>query len=73
MTNKMVQVGFTAQRTIDGEFLPAIPVYVYQEHIEASGLARAEEKVLHDISGLVFKKYKEKKLREEFENGTIKI
>ena len=60
-----VQVGFTAQRTITGEFLPPIPVFVVADELKSSGLAECEEKPLHEISGLLFEKYKEKLKKEQ--------
>ena len=65
----LVQVGFTAQRTLNGDFLPETPVYIEGTHLKQSGLAEIEEKPLHDISGLIFQRYKEKKLKEQIENG----
>ena len=63
-----VQVGFTAQRTLKGDFLPPVPVYIEVDYLRKSGLAECEEKPLTDISGLIFKRYKEKKIKEQIEN-----
>ena len=70
MLKNFVQVGFTAQRKINGDFLPAMPVYILADFLENSGLAITEEKALCDISGLAFKRYKEKKVKETFNYET---
>ena len=66
MKFNVVQVGFTAQRTIAGDFLSAVPIYILEDELEKSGLSKNEEKSLSDISGLAFQRYKEKKIKESF-------
>ena len=46
---KYIQVGVTALRGPDGNFLPAVPLYLKAE----DGAAEAEEKLIQDIGHLL--------------------
>jgi len=66
-----VQVGFTAQRTLKGDFLQPVPAYIEVDFLRTSGLAECEEKPLDNISGLIFKRYKEKKIKEQINEKSL--
>ena len=46
---KYIQVGVTAMRGPDGNFLPAVPLYIKAEE----GAEEAEEALIHDIGHLL--------------------
>lgn len=46
---KFIQVGVTAMRGPDGEFLPSVPLYIKAE----DGAEEAEEALIHDIGHLL--------------------
>lgn len=66
MSNEVfIQVGVTALRSPTGDFLPSVPLYVKADKLKQSGLAQAEENLLHDISGIFAEKCQQIKTQNE--------
>jgi len=58
MKARFIQVGFTAQRTVTGEFLPPVPLYIKTTAPTGkSGLNVAEEQLMHDLGRLFSDKH----------------
>ena len=59
-----IQVGVTALRSPTGEVLPSVPLYIKADQLKQSGLTRAEEKLLKDVSG-VFAEHRNEQNQEK--------
>lgn len=52
---RYIQIGVTALRDAEGNFLPSVPLYILSnEDIEESGMTASEENLMHDISGIFY-------------------
>ena len=51
-----IQIGMTALRTPDGEFLPSIPLFVNTDDLEKSGLVPSSENAIKEIAGFFVEK-----------------
>jgi len=58
-----IQVGVTAMREPNGEYLPSIPMYI--EVNNATNLTHFEDEALTNISGFFTKKLKEREIKRE--------
>lgn len=59
-----IQVGVTALRSPTGDFLPSVPLFIKADKLKQSGLARSEEKLLRDVSGVFVDKYRQQKEKD---------
>ena len=57
---KLVQVGITAMRTLDGKHLPSAPMFMYVDFVQKNGLTDFENQSCTNICGFFATKRKEK-------------
>jgi len=66
VTEKFVQIGVASMRTPTGGFLPPFPIYAkIKTPKREGGLTEKEEDLMHDLGGLFFDKYEEKRTAAE--------
>ena len=51
-----IQIGVTALRTPDGEFLPSVPLFVETDDLQKSGLTPTSENAIKEIAGFFVEK-----------------